>query len=141
MKRETQPGLQGPLLTSWPLTMGAKGRPETSVQNYHSTLHNIREESRSHLQCGGSLKSRPYGNSGKRQRLLQEFWKEEFGRLYRIEEMCNCQNIQDSLNPRKRICIGLQYPYFIFLPFLASSLLRLRTDYNGLRRSSWPTVA
>jgi hypothetical protein len=28
------------------------------VRNYHSTLHNIPEERKSHLHCGGSLKSR-----------------------------------------------------------------------------------
>jgi hypothetical protein len=36
--------LQG---TSWPLNMGPIGCPETSVQNYHSTLRNIAEERRS----------------------------------------------------------------------------------------------
>ena len=38
--------------------MGPTGCPETSVQNYHSTLHNILDERRSHLHRGGSLKSR-----------------------------------------------------------------------------------
>ena len=36
------------------------GYPETSVQNYHSTLRNIPEERRSHLHRGGSLKSRRF---------------------------------------------------------------------------------
>jgi hypothetical protein len=44
--------------TSWPLKMGSIDCLETSVQNYHSTLRNIPAEHRSHLQCGGSLKSR-----------------------------------------------------------------------------------
>jgi hypothetical protein len=38
--------------------MGQIGCPETSVNNYQSTPHNIPEELRSHLDCGGSLKSR-----------------------------------------------------------------------------------
>jgi hypothetical protein len=42
---------------SWPLKMGPIGCPETSVQNYHSTLRNIPEERRYHLHRGGSLKS------------------------------------------------------------------------------------
>jgi len=37
--------------------MGPKGRPETSVPNYHSTLRKITDERRSHLHRGGSLKS------------------------------------------------------------------------------------
>jgi hypothetical protein len=38
--------------------MGPIGCLETSVQNYHSALHNIPEERRSHSHHGGSLKSR-----------------------------------------------------------------------------------
>jgi hypothetical protein len=38
--------------------MGPIGCPETSVQNYHSTLRNIREKRRSHLHRGVILKSR-----------------------------------------------------------------------------------
>jgi hypothetical protein len=34
---------------SWLLKMGLIGRPETSVRNYHSTLHNIPEEWRTHM--------------------------------------------------------------------------------------------
>jgi hypothetical protein len=41
--------------TSWPLT-GPIRCPETSVKDYHSTLHNIPEERRSHQHRGGSLK-------------------------------------------------------------------------------------
>ena len=37
---------------------GTAGCPEVSVQKYHSTLCNILEESRSHQNRGGSLKSR-----------------------------------------------------------------------------------
>jgi len=37
--------------------MGPIGRPETSVGNYHYSLHNNPEERSSHLLCGGSLKS------------------------------------------------------------------------------------
>jgi hypothetical protein len=37
--------------------MGPVGCPETSVQNYHSTLCNIPEERTAHLHRGGSLKS------------------------------------------------------------------------------------
>jgi hypothetical protein len=44
--------------TSCPLKMGPIGCLETSVQNYHSTLRNTPEERRSHLNRGGSLKSR-----------------------------------------------------------------------------------
>ena len=44
--------------TSWPLNMRPTRCPETSVQNYHSTLRNIPEEFRSHLHRGGSLRSR-----------------------------------------------------------------------------------
>jgi hypothetical protein len=40
------------------LKMGPIGCPKTPVWNYNSTLHNIPEERRSHLQSGGSLKSR-----------------------------------------------------------------------------------
>jgi hypothetical protein len=43
--------------TAWPLRMGPIRCPETSVQNYHSTLSNIPEERRSHLQRDRSLKS------------------------------------------------------------------------------------
>jgi hypothetical protein len=38
--------------------MGPIGGPETSVQNYRSTLRNIPEERRYHLHRGGNLKSR-----------------------------------------------------------------------------------
>jgi hypothetical protein len=38
--------------------MGPIGCPETSLQNYHTTLRNISEEHRSHLHRGGSLESR-----------------------------------------------------------------------------------
>lgn len=38
--------------------MGPIGLPETSVQNYQSTLRSVPEERRSHLHSGGSLKSR-----------------------------------------------------------------------------------
>jgi hypothetical protein len=38
--------------------IGPLGCPETSVQNYHSTLRNNAEERRSHLHLGGSLKCR-----------------------------------------------------------------------------------
>ena len=44
--------------TSWPLKMGPIGFPETSVQNYHSTLCNIPEARRSQLLSGGSMSSR-----------------------------------------------------------------------------------
>jgi hypothetical protein len=37
--------------------MGRIGCPETSVNKYQSTPHNIPEERRSHLHRGGSLKS------------------------------------------------------------------------------------
>jgi len=37
--------------------MGPKGRPETSVRNYHSALREITEGRRSHLHRGGRLKS------------------------------------------------------------------------------------
>ena len=42
-----------------PLKVGLIGFPETSVMNYHYMLRNLPEERRSHLQSGGSLKSRP----------------------------------------------------------------------------------
>jgi hypothetical protein len=38
--------------------MGPIHCPKTSVKDYHSTLHNIPEERRSHQHCGRSLKSR-----------------------------------------------------------------------------------
>jgi hypothetical protein len=47
------------------------GCPETSVQNYHSALRNIPEEGRSHLHCGGSLKSRKPENVRK----VKHFWR------------------------------------------------------------------
>ena len=40
------------------LSVGPIGCPESSVQNYHSTLRNIPEDHRSHLHRGGSLNSR-----------------------------------------------------------------------------------
>ena len=46
--------LQG---TACPLKMGPIGCPETSVNNYGSTLRNIPEERRSHLHRGSSVKS------------------------------------------------------------------------------------
>jgi hypothetical protein len=36
-------------LTCWPLKMGPMGCPETLVRNYHSVLHNILWEGRSHM--------------------------------------------------------------------------------------------
>jgi hypothetical protein len=42
----------------WPLKVGPKGYPETSVTNYQSTLRNIPEERGSRLYRGGSLISR-----------------------------------------------------------------------------------
>ena len=44
-------------LTAWSLKIGPIGCFETSLWNYHSTLRKIPKESRSHLNCGGSLKS------------------------------------------------------------------------------------
>ena len=38
--------------------MGPIDSPETSVNNYQSTLRNVQEERKSHLDSGGSLKSR-----------------------------------------------------------------------------------
>jgi hypothetical protein len=35
--------------TTWPLKMRPIGCPDTSVQNYHSTLRNIPNEHRSHV--------------------------------------------------------------------------------------------
>jgi hypothetical protein len=43
---------------SLPLRMGQICCPETSVNNYHTTLRNASEERRSHQHRGGSLKSR-----------------------------------------------------------------------------------
>jgi hypothetical protein len=40
------------------LKLGLTACPETSVENYHSTLRHIPEERRSHLHRGGSLKWR-----------------------------------------------------------------------------------
>ena len=40
-----------------PLKMGLLGCPETSVRNYHYSLHYNPEECSSHLLCIGSLKS------------------------------------------------------------------------------------
>jgi len=37
---------------SWPLKLGSKGCPETSVRNYHPMLQNISEEQRSHMMIG-----------------------------------------------------------------------------------------
>ena len=45
---------------SWPLNMVPISCPETSVINYHYTLHNNPEERSAHLLLGGSLKSRVY---------------------------------------------------------------------------------
>ena len=39
------------------LKLGPIGRLDRSVRNYHSTLHNNPEDSRSHLPRGGSLKT------------------------------------------------------------------------------------
>ena len=41
------------------MMMGPIRCTETSVKDYHSTLHNIPEERRSHQHRSGSLKSRP----------------------------------------------------------------------------------
>jgi len=43
---------------SWPLKIGPRGCPETSVRNYHFSLSNDPEERSSPLLRGGSLKSR-----------------------------------------------------------------------------------
>jgi hypothetical protein len=40
------------------MKMGPMGCPETSLRKYYYTLRNNPQEHRSHLQCGGSLKSR-----------------------------------------------------------------------------------
>jgi len=42
-------------ISSWTLMMGSKGRPETSVRNYHYTLRNAPEESRYDVLGGASL--------------------------------------------------------------------------------------
>jgi hypothetical protein len=47
----------GFLLNSWPLKMGPKCCPETSVGNYHYSLCNNPEKHSSHLLTGGNLKS------------------------------------------------------------------------------------
>jgi hypothetical protein len=49
------------LLLDMPLKMGPKSCPETSVNDYHSTLRYAPEEHRSHQHRGGSLKSRRSG--------------------------------------------------------------------------------
>jgi hypothetical protein len=49
--------------TSWPLKMGPISCPETSVNEYHSTLRYTPEERRSHQHRGGSLKLRIIGFS------------------------------------------------------------------------------
>jgi hypothetical protein len=46
---------------SWPLKMGPIGCLRTSAKNYHWTLSDVPEDSRSHLHRGGSLKSRTFG--------------------------------------------------------------------------------
>jgi hypothetical protein len=46
-----------PFLDFWALKMGFIGCSETSVKNYHKSLHNNTEERSSHLPRGGSLKS------------------------------------------------------------------------------------
>jgi uncharacterized protein YodC (DUF2158 family) len=46
--------------------MGPIGCPETSVNNYQSTLRNIPEERRSNLYRCGSLKSRNYKETGRK---------------------------------------------------------------------------
>jgi hypothetical protein len=46
--------------TSWPLKTGPIGCPETSVQNYHTTLRNTPEERRSHRHGSGTLKLRVF---------------------------------------------------------------------------------
>jgi len=46
--------------TSGTLKKGPKCCPETSVRNYHYTLRNNKEEHRSRVPRGGSLKSRVY---------------------------------------------------------------------------------
>jgi hypothetical protein len=61
------------------------GFPETSLKNYHSTLRNIPEERRYHLQGDGSLKSRleisclglfmPHSLSVKSSGVLVLLWK------------------------------------------------------------------
>jgi hypothetical protein len=50
------PHVQG--LTALTLKVGPIGCPETSVQNYHSSLRKITEERRYHFYGGGSLNSR-----------------------------------------------------------------------------------
>jgi len=49
--------LQGSSSSARPLKIGPISCPETSVNNYQSTLRNISEERRSHLQRGGILKT------------------------------------------------------------------------------------
>ena len=53
-------GATGFLLDSWTQTMGPIGCAETSVRNYHFSLHNNPAEYRSQLLCGGCLKSSRY---------------------------------------------------------------------------------
>jgi hypothetical protein len=48
---------------SVPVKMGPICCPETSVNNYHTTPHNIPEECSSHQHNGGSLKSYNYINA------------------------------------------------------------------------------
>jgi hypothetical protein len=43
---------------SWPMKMGPIRCPKTSVNNYHTTPHNVPKERRSHQHRGESLKSR-----------------------------------------------------------------------------------
>jgi hypothetical protein len=45
------------IISSWSLEPGPICYPETSVTNYQSTLHNIREERRSHLHRDVSIRS------------------------------------------------------------------------------------
>jgi hypothetical protein len=56
----TENNWEGPFavnLKAEPLKMRPIGCPETSVTDYKLTLRNIAEDERSHIHCGGSLKS------------------------------------------------------------------------------------
>jgi len=54
----TQSMLLIPYSRFGPIFKDQEIQEETSVMNYHYTLRNIREESRSHILRGGSLESR-----------------------------------------------------------------------------------
>jgi hypothetical protein len=99
-------GSRSPRRTYCLLKVGQKNCPETSIQKYHSTLRNAPEERRSHLQRGGSLKSRKCVSPWLWHTYVSE---NELNILNKIQSHLNAEIVNILYKNRQSSCIKFSY--------------------------------